>query len=185
MPCGLFALHAYENPRDGCSMRARCGPASLDALHCCSSSSFSCAPVKVTVTRVLPNGCDSNASAVSHDAVAARCTQFGTQATRIGKRELSTLHTGRGKLGVGDQPTERVVAARARAPIETRHDPADRLLCQRGRQRSIVLDDGFDFVIGCQWRICSAQSLIGVGSVGHRQVARARTFANDRRRWRG
>ena len=34
-------------------MRARSGRV---ALHCCSSIAFSCAPLSVSVTRLLPNG---------------------------------------------------------------------------------------------------------------------------------
>ena len=96
-----------------------------------------------------------------------------TQSTRIGECDLCALGAGDSELRIGDQAAERVVSAGRCATVKIGGDAADRPLRQRRRELQIVLDDGADFWIRRERRICSAQRVSGTNAIWNRNIARA------------
>jgi hypothetical protein len=116
---------------------------------------------------------------IRHDPAATRGPQIGAQAAGISERNPRTLCTCDAELRVGNQTSERGVAARCRTAIEFGSDAAHRLLRHRCSNPKVMFDDCLHLGIGRKRRIRCAQPRVRVGSVRHRQVARASAVAHD------
>src|SRR6266699_646354 len=110
--------------------------------NCCSSTSFSCWPVKAWVTTRLLNGWTVKASPKLICPGASPHAELSkTRSARVHQRDLGARRRGVGELGVGDHVPEWCLPGGGRPPGDVRGDRADHPVGDRRHRGSVFVCD--------------------------------------------